>query len=1039
MRILELKSLARERRLRNYSRMRKAELVALLQNNHPPAPRTRPPRPTRPPLPPPPTQTWEPIDVRRPRKPSPQEMDMFEQQEMSKSRPQIKTKLNKWYDWLINHVPKPIKDGASKAFKTFKDKVMGLYNRVTGSTGNETRIKEPKPFKPIELEQAFGGAYRSYRINGRPKIAVDTFFNRIGKGLIELIKRELKTRTSARIQTTAWIRFVRDDEEGQERVELAFNSSMTSVYRESETDQILDGMIANMKFQIENPALLNSSFVFDEFLYLDVNFHQLNLTRGSSYLPLPDWLARKKAIVNPHNNDEECFKWSVIAAEKVGMKDPQRVSNLRKFKDNYDWSGLEFPVSIKDIGKFETRNNISVNVLAVEGRDIYIHRKGQRMGREINLLMVSEDGINHYTAIKSLSRLLKSSNTKHKCKQHFCMNCLQGFTQELSRDQHQVYCEDNESVRVEMPKQGSTIEFKDGQNQFKVPPIMYADFESILEPMDSVEPGSPNQPYTNEVNQHTPSGWCLYSKFAYGDVDNPLRTYRGKDCIETFCNYIKGEAHRLYHMFPKLPMGPLTKKQWKKYKRSTKCHICYKPFTLKDPKVRDHCHYTGLYRGPAHSLCNLRYKIPSYIPVVFHNLSGYDAHLFIRELGAHASDMEVIAKNKEDYISFSIKVPVDSYIDKNGEEKDKLIELRFIDSFKFMSSSLDSLTKNLVRGGKKLFGFEDYSELQYGLLTRKGVYPYEYINSWDRFEETKLLPISAFYSNLNMSSISEEDYQHAQRVWKKFGIHNLGDYHDLYLITDVVLLANVFEAFRNTCLRHYKLDPAHFYTSPGLAWKACLKRTGIRLELLTDPDMLLMFERGIRGGITQAVRKYASANNKYMGDKFNLNEDTTLLQYLDGNNLYGWAMSQPLPTGGFKWVDVNPNEISELAIRTDKGYLLEVDVSYPKELQNQHNDLSFMCERMEINGVEKLVPNLRDKKNYVIHIQALNQVLQHGLRLDRIHRVIEFDQSPWLKTYIDFNTQLRTAATNDFEKDFFKLMNNSVLERRWRASGNIET
>ena len=228
---------------------------------------------------------------------------------MSKSRPQVKGKLNKWYDWLINHVPKPIKDGVSKAFKTFKDKVMGLYNRVTGSAGNETIIKESKPFKPIEHEEAFGGAYKFYRVNGRPKIDVDTFFNRIRKELIGLIKRELKTRTSARIQTTGWIRFVRDgpnrgpgeahDEQGQERVELAFNILMTSVYRGSEMDQIVDGMIANMKFQIENPALLNSRFVFDEFLYLDVNFHQLNLTRGSSYHKLQDWLARKKAIVNP--------------------------------------------------------------------------------------------------------------------------------------------------------------------------------------------------------------------------------------------------------------------------------------------------------------------------------------------------------------------------------------------------------------------------------------------------------------------------------------------------------------------------------------------------------------------------------------------------------------------------------------------------------------------------------------------------------------------------------------------------------------------
>ena len=197
--------------------MRKAELVALFQNNPPPgqscasaapAPQTRNSPPPPPPPPPPPTQTREPIDDRRPRKPSPQEMDIFEQQEMSKSRPEVKGKLNKWYDLLINHVPKPVKDGACKAFKTFKDKVMGLYNRVSGSTGNETRIKEPKPFKPVELEQAFGGAYRSYRINGKHKIDVDMFFNRIAKKLIELIERELKTRTSARIQMTAWIRFV---------------------------------------------------------------------------------------------------------------------------------------------------------------------------------------------------------------------------------------------------------------------------------------------------------------------------------------------------------------------------------------------------------------------------------------------------------------------------------------------------------------------------------------------------------------------------------------------------------------------------------------------------------------------------------------------------------------------------------------------------------------------------------------------------------------------------------------------------------------
>ena len=310
-----------------------------------------------------------------------------------------------------------------------------------------------------------------------------------------------------------------------------------------------------------------------------------------------------------------------------------------------------------------------------------------------------------------------------------------------------------------------------------------------------------------------------------------------------------------------------------------------------------------------------------------------------------------------------------------------------------MASSLDSLTSNLVRGGIKLFGFDDYNESQYNLLTRKGIYPYEYMSSWDRFKETQLPPIEAFYSNLIMTNVSEDDYQHTQKVWKEFRIRNLGDYHDLCLQTDVILLANVFKAFRNTCLEHYKLDPAHFYTSPGLAWKACLRKTRVWLELLTDPDMLLMFEHRIRGGIMEAVHRYASVNNPYMGSKFNPSKESFYLQYLDANNLYGWVMSQPLPAGSFKWVDVNPNEIRKLAKREDKGYLLEVDISYPRDLHNSHNDFPFMCECMDINSVEKLVPNLRDKKGYIIHIRALDQALAHGLVLERVHRVIEFDQS----------------------------------------------
>ena len=337
-----------------------------------------------------------------------------------------------------------------------------------------------------------------------------------------------------------------------------------------------------------------------------------------------------------------------------------------------------------------------------------------------------------------------------------------------------------------MPKPGSFVEFHTGQNQFKVPFMMYTDFEAILRPVHGRDP-DPNKPYTKKVNRHIPSGFCIYSKFAYGEVSTPLKLYRGEDCIHVFCNYVKKEARRLYHMFPEKPMEPLTSEEWTGYNRATKCHICFKPFEELNPKVRDHCHYTGKYRGPAHRNCNLRYKIPSYIPVIFHNLSGYDAHLFIQELGKETNKTGTITDNKEKYISFTTDAIVDEYQDE-GKTKEKKIQLRFIYSFRFMASSLDSLTNNLVKFGQKLTRFEDYSEDQYALLIRKRVYPYEYMTSWDKLTETQLPPKKAFHSTLNMSDIDERDYEHSQRAWRAFNLKNLGEYHDLYLKTNVILM-----------------------------------------------------------------------------------------------------------------------------------------------------------------------------------------------------------------------------------------------------------
>ena len=240
--------------------------------------------------------------------------------------------------------------------------------------------------------------------------------------------------------------------------------------------------------------------------------------------------------------------------------------------------------------------------------------------------------------------------------------------------------------------------------------------------------------------------------------------------------------------------------------------------------------------------------------------------------------------------------------------------------------------KELIKGFASTYEFCNNDLNKFVLLLRKGVYPYEYMDNWERFSEISLPRKEDFYSNLNMEDISDIDYRHANNVFKRFKLESLGDYHDLYVQSNTLLLADVFNNFRDMCIKEYELDPAHFLSLPGFAWKACLKKNNIELELLTDYDMLLMVEEGIRGGICHSIHRYAKASNKYMKN-YNNNEESPYIQYLDANNLYGWAMSKKLPVNGFKWLDndkINEKFIKNYNENDEKGYILEVDVKYSK-------------------------------------------------------------------------------------------------------------
>ncbi|XP_057308226.1 uncharacterized protein LOC130646104 [Hydractinia symbiolongicarpus] len=647
---------------------------------------------------------------------------------------------------------------------------------------------------------------------------------------------------------------------------------MASVFQGSDVDDVLDRMFAQIKTGVENPALPRSGFTISKILYLDADFHKMMLTKGSLCIELTKWVASRKAIINPKNEDEECFKLAIIASlhhEEI-EKNPQRIGKLRPHVGLYNWKGIKFPTSNNSTYKFEANNfDIVVNVLYIHGKKINILRRSVQNGRTkaVNLLLITDDKKTHYTAVKSLSRLLGKETSKDRNAMHNCLNCLQAFpTVELR------YCINHDAVKITMPNEAEKwLYYRDEQQQLKVPFAIYADFESLLVLVEDTRDTK-----IKRLNKHVPSGWCTYSTFAYVDVPDPLTVYRGEDYVTRFVNHLEDEVKRLCNIYSQRDMKPLTEVLKREHDKTTHCHICLKRFDNyeNNRKVSDHCHYTGLYRRAAHNSYNLNYKIPSHIPVIFHAVSGYDAHLLIRELGGKYDIQNIgwIAENTEKYISFNVKIKVPLGGMGYGDgKKYKTIEMRFIDSCQFMASSLDKLARNLIgtnAAGTKchqcadtclefqsmdaeymakfwckncdsstikqlnrdrvkanvpsMAEFIDKDDV-FRLMLRKSVYPYENMDGWRRFEEVKLPPEKAFYSKLNMKGISDRDYAYAKKM-------------------------------------------------------------------------------GIEGGKTHAVHRYSKASNKYMGDQYDSEAESSHLQYLDANNLYEWAMRQDLPTDGFKRV-----------------------------------------------------------------------------------------------------------------------------------------
>ena len=795
---------------------------------------------------------------------------------------------------------------------------------------------------------------------------------------------------------------------------------------------------------LDNFQQKESSLEFECIELLDLKFNLLNNLSGRAYFQLPDKLKRMQAVINVETN-KNCFQYALLSIlHYQDLKtNRQRSAKYEQWLEELEFGEVDpSDVHIRsDVPKIEKLNNIKIN--------IHVWEKGELQGcvynnprvlsdKTVNLLLiVNSQGERHYCGIPSLSRLYTHLHpTRHV--HHACERCIRFFKSKQLLDDHYQWCARGR-LQIEKTPKHTNFTYNSFHKELSPFKVIYADIESYI-----------------QEGIHYPAAIASYEVFhshltAQRQNTRTIKSWSGEDCIVSFLSYLDDMAQLQHHRDRKMTRQAmiLTTQQEKDFQACSECPKCKSTFDeTTHKKVRDHDHITGKFRSALCHICNSKlYLARRSLPVVFHNFKGYDAHQLIKHgIGKFKHwQLSVIPQTKEKYMSLTARIPVD----KAKEGKNVFFNVVFLDSFQFMSSSLANLTNNLDSLPFTEVLQRDYPNLQNDTLRRKGVFPYSYFDSLSCLQETSLPSREAFTNDLNGKACSEEDYRFAQKAWQEFGCQTFGDYLMAYLKLDVILLACVFERFRSKTLEQDGLDPVHFVSLPGLSFLSAFKMTGESINLINDLEMYTFFERGIRGGMT-FVNKHMVQNERII---HNGTEYMQHLAYIDENNLYGNALRKPLPHSDFCWVedlsDFTRDFILGLDEETEVGYTLEVDLGYPEHLHHktadfplapESGDVSFdmlsdfmktFYQTLEPNKayrpVRKLLLTQYNKEHYFVHFVVLKFYLSMGMTLNKVHRVVKYKQKPWLKEYIDFNSRQRSLTCNNFDKDFYKLKNNSLF------------
>ena len=666
-----------------------------------------------------------------------------------------------------------------------------------------------------------------------------------------------------------------------------------------------------------------------------------------------------------------------------------------------------------NVHKFNSLNNLSVNIFELifyqdhnqwKHKLIPIEISKNDSDRVIDLAIYK----NHYVLIKKLDVFLGDHNKKF-----ICRRCLCSYTSENMLIKHKQKCGDDNITTIKSSNE-SHLHWK---KHFHKNPLyfrIYADFEADNEKDNSIVGNK-----TTNIYKQNPvlNGYHIISELEDVLKSDYYKSPLGYNNVAWFVDEVIKLENKMAFYFKNTNKDIIMiQEDEEDFRKNNICLFCEKEI-LSD-KVRDHCHLTGRYRGPAHNTCNINVtqKQSNFIPFIFHNFSNYDCHMFFKKLVDKKNDkvkFDIIPKTNEEYISVTYGC------------------IRFIDSYRFLSSSLDSLVKNLDEDDFKILKKEFPDKWWY--LNKKLAYPYEYFNSIDDYKKpVHNLENKDFFSKLKNGYPDDKEIQRTKEIINIFNIKDGKELTELYLKSDVILLADVFEKFIRISVEEFGINPLYCVSLPGYTWQGGLKYTGINLQTLQDKDMILLLENNIRGGISSV-----------MGDRYIKSDENRKILYIDANNLYGHSMSQYLPYDEIKFDNnVTLEDIINTPDDSDIGYFVEVDLKYPDNIKEKTKNFPFAPMNKKINPdnfsdymkeiqpdtytqTKKLICDWSDKKNYLVHYRILKFYTRHGMVVDKIHNNISFKQSRWLEKYINFNTQKRNQAKNDFEKDFYKLLNNA--------------